>query len=331
MRVLEALLDVFRNPQFYSISLTASTPLIFASLGGVFSEITGVVNIALEGIMLMGAFVSTAFTYYTGDPWIGILMAMVVGMGVAWLHAWASIKWWGDQIVSGTAIILMAQGITGFLMKPVFGQVGQTDLEKFKMVKHITREINPIIKPIKLPIPEKTFLGQAIGTISPLVILAFVSVFIGWFIIYKTTLGLRMRSVGENPEAADTLGVNVYGIRYFGVMMSGVFASIGGAFLSVGDTGIFKELMTGGRGFIALAAMILGNWNPIGAMLASILFGASEAFANQLQSSKLIEVSSSVKPLFNMVPFVVTLIVISGFIGKTRPPSADGVPYKKTD
>ena len=331
MRVMEAILDVFRNPQFYSITLTASTPLIFASLGGVFSEVTGVVNIALEGIMLMGAFVSTAFAYYTGDPWIGVLMAMVVGVGIAWLHAWASIKWWGDQIVSGTAIILIAQGITGFLMKPVFGQVGQTDLEKFKMIKHITKEINPIIRPIKLPFPENSFLGQAFGTISPLVILAFVSVFIGWFIIYKTTLGLRMRSVGENPEAADTLGVNVYRIRYFGVLMSGVFASIGGAFLSVGDTGIFKELMTGGRGFIALAAMILGNWNPIGAMFASILFGASEAFANQLQSSKLIEVSSSVKPLFNMVPFIVTLIVIGGFIGKTRPPAADGIPYKKSE
>ncbi len=331
MKVLEAILSVFTNPQFYKITLTASTPLIFASLGGVFSEITGVVNIALEGIMLMGAFTSTAFAYYTGNPWIGVLMAIIVGMGMAWLHAWASIKWYGNQIVLGAALILMAQGITGFLMEPVFGQVGQTDLEKFKMIKHITKEINPIIRPIKLPFPEDSFLGQAIGSISPLVILAFVSVFVGWFIIYKTTLGLRMRSVGENPEAADTLGVNVYGIRYFGVIMSGVFASLGGAFLSVGDTGIFKELMTGGRGFIALAAMILGNWNPVGAMLASLLFGASEAFANQLQSSKLIEVPSSVKPLFNMVPFIVTLIVISGFIGRTRPPAADGIPYEKAE
>ncbi len=319
MKILQAILAIFVNPQFYKIALTASTPLIYASLGGVYSEITGVVNIALEGIMLLGAFVSVVFTHYTGNPWIGVLMAIVAGMGMAWLHAWASIKWLGNQIVLGAALILMAQGITGFLMVPIFGQPGQTDF-----VGKIADVKIPLLKDIP-------FLGQIIGEISPLVLLAFLSVFITWFIIYKTTLGLRMRSVGENPEAADTLGINVYGIRYFGVVMSGVMASIGGAFLSVGETGNFKELMTGGRGFIALAAMILGNWNPIGAMLASLLFGASEAFANQLQSSKYIEVPAAVKPLFNMVPFIVTLIVISGFIGRTRPPAADGIPYEKAE
>ncbi len=319
MKVLEALLSIFINPQFYKIALTASTPLIFASLGGVFSEITGVTNIALEGIMLLGAFTSIVFTFYTGSAWFGILMAVLVGIGFSWLHAWASIKWLGNQIVVGTALILIAQGITGFLMKPIFGRPGQTDF---------IGRINDISIPGLRNVP---FLGEAIGEINPLVIIAFVSVFVSWFIIYKTTLGLRMRSVGENPEAADTLGINVYKIRYFGVLMSGVLASLGGAFLSVGETGNFKELMSGGRGFIALAAMILGNWNPIGAMLASLLFGASEAYANLLQSSKLIEVPASVKPLFNMVPFIVTLIVISGFIGKTRPPAADGVPYEKAE
>ncbi|MCD6450656.1 MAG: ABC transporter permease [Thermotogaceae bacterium] len=319
MKLIEALLSIFINPQFYKIALTASTPLIFASLGGVFSEITGVVNIALEGIMLLGAFTSIVFTFYTGSAWFGILMAVLVGIGFAWLHAWASIRWLGNQIVVGTALILMAQGITGFLMKPIFGRPGQTDF---------VGRINDISIPGLKDVP---FLGKAIGEINPLVIIAFASVFVAWFIIYKTTLGLRMRSVGENPEAADTLGINVYKIRYFGVLMSGVLASLGGAFLSVGETGSFKELMSGGRGFIALAAMILGNWNPVGAMLASILFGASEAYANLLQSSKLIEVPASVKPLFNMVPFIVTLIVISGFIGKTRPPAADGVPYEKAE
>jgi len=319
MKVLEALLSIFINPQFYKIALTASTPLIFASLGGVFSEITGVTNIALEGIMLLGAFTSIVFTFYTGSAWFGILMAVLVGIGFSWLHAWASIKWLGNQIVVGTALILIAQGITGFLMKPIFGRPGQTDF---------IGRINDISIPGLKNVP---FLGEAIGEINPLVIIAFVSVFVSWFIIYKTTLGLRMRSVGENPEAADTLGINVYKIRYFGVLMSGVLASLGGAFLSVGETGNFKELMSGGRGFIALAAMILGNWNPIGAMLASLLFGASEAYANLLQSSKLIEVPASVKPLFNMVPFIVTLIVISGFIGKTRPPAADGIPYEKSE
>ena len=319
MRFIEALLDIFTNPQFYKITLTASTPLIFASLGGVFSETTGVVNIALEGIMLMGAFFSVVFTQITGSPWLGVFLAIPIGMGMAWLHAWASIKWCGNQIVSGAALILIAQGVTGFLMEPIFGQPGQTDF------------VGKIAE-IKIPgLCKVPFLGQAIGQINPLVIVAFASVFATWFLLYKTTLGLRMRAVGENPEAADTLGINVYGIRYFGVIMSGVMASLGGSFLSVGEVGNFRELMTGGRGFIALAAMILGNWNPIGAMWASLLFGVSEAMANQLQSSPILHVPATTKPLFNMFPFIVTLVVVAGLIGKTRPPAADGIPYEKSE
>jgi len=317
LRWVQAIFDILTNPQFYKITLTASTPFIFASLGGVFSEITGVVNIALEGIMLMGAFTSIVFTFYFGSPWLGVLVAIVVGLGMAWLHAWASIKWYGNQIVTGTALILLAQGVTGFLMEPIFGRPGQTDL---------IGKIEEIHVPVISDIP---FIGKVIGELNPLVYIAFGSVLFSWFLIYKTVLGLRMRSVGENPEAADTLGVNVYGIRYFGVLMSGVLASLGGAFLSVGELGQFKELMTGGRGFIALAAMILGNWNPVGAMLASLLFGAAEAMNNQLQSSPILHVSASTKPLFNMLPFIVTLIVVSGFIGRTRPPAADGIPYIK--
>jgi len=317
MRFLMALYEIFTNPQFYKLTLTAATPFIFASLGGVYSEVTGVVNIALEGIMLMGAFFSIVFTFALGSPWIGVAAAIVIGLGMAWLHGWASIKWCGNQIVSGTALILLAQGITGFLMEPIFGQPGQTD---------IVGRIPEIRIPGLANIP---FIGDAIGTLSPLIYIAFGSVALTWFIIFKTKLGLRMRAVGENPEAADTLGVNVHMVRYFGVLMSGVMAALGGAFLSVGEVGNFRELMTGGRGFIALAAMILGNWNPVGAMWASLLFGFSEAFANQLQSSPLLHVSSNVKPLFNMFPFVVTLVVVAGFIGRTRPPAADGVPYEK--
>lgn len=317
MNWIVSIFNIFTNPLFYKITLTAATPLIFASLGGVFSEITGVVNIALEGIMLLGAFVSIVFTYFTGSPWIGILMAMLAGLGMAWLHAWASIKWYGNQIVSGTALILFAQGLTGFLMVPIFGKPGQTDF--IGRIKDITI---PFLKDIP-------FIGKIIGELNPLVYLAMTLVIFSWWLLYKTTLGLRMRAVGENPEAADTLGINVYRIRYFGVLMSGVLASLGGAFLSVGELGQFKELMTGGRGFIALAAMILGNWNPIGALWACLLFGAAEAMNNQLQSSPLLQISASTKPLFNMLPFVVTLIVVSGFIGKTRAPASDGVPYVK--
>ena len=314
---LKALFNIFINPLFYKITLTAATPLIFASLGGVFSEITGVVNIALEGIMLLSAFVSIVFTFITGNPWIGVLMAMVTGLGMAWLHAWASIKWYGNQIVSGTALILLAQGITGFLMEPIFKKPGQTDF-----IGKVGELKIDFLK--KIP-----FVGDIFGEISPFVYIAFGLVLFSWILIYKTTLGLRMRSVGENPEAADTLGVNVYRIRYFGVLMSGILASLGGSFLSVGELGQFKELMTGGRGFIALAAMILGNWNPVGAMWACLLFGAAEAMNNQRQSSEILHISASTKPLFNMLPFIVTLVVVSGFIGRTRPPAADGIPYIK--
>jgi len=312
-----SILNIFTNPLFYKITLTAATPFIFAALGGVFSEITGVVNIALEGIMLVGAFVSIVFTYLTGSPWIGVLMAILSGLGMAWLHAWASIRWYGNQIVSGTALILLAQGLTGFLMEPIFGKPGQTDF--------IGR-----IKDLNIPFVKKIpFIGEILGELNPLVFIAIALVIFSWWFLYKTAIGLRMRAVGENPEAADTLGINVYKIRYFGVLMSGILASLGGAFLSVGELGQFKELMTGGRGFIALAAMILGNWNPIGAFWACLLFGAAEAMNNQLQSSPMLQISASTKPLFNMLPFIVTIVVVSGFIGKTRAPAADGVPYIK--
>lgn len=317
MNWLEAILEILVNPLFYKMTLLSATPLIFGALGGTFSESTGVVNIALEGIMLMGAFVSIVFTYLTGNPWLGVLMAVIVGIGFTWFHAWASIRWSANQIVSATALIIIAEGVTAFLMMPIFGQEGRTDI--------IGRVPN-----IKIEFMESIpFFGDIFGDLSAFVYIALLAVLLSWILFYRTPLGLRMRAVGENPEAADTLGINVYGIRYFGVLMSGVLASLGGAFLSVGELGSFGENMTHGRGFIALAAMILGNWNPAGALGAALLFGAAEALNLQLQSSTAVTVSNTIKPLFNMLPFVVTLIVVGGFIGKTRAPAASGEPYEK--
>jgi simple sugar transport system permease protein len=317
MNWLEAILEILVNPLFYKMTLLSATPLIFGALGGTFSESTGVVNIALEGIMLMGAFTSIVFTYITGNAWIGVLMAVIIGIGFTWFHAWASIRWSANQIVSATALIIIAEGVTAFLMMPIFGQEGRTDI--------IGRVPN-----IKLGFMESIpFFGEIFGDLSAFVYIALLAVLISWILFYRTPLGLRMRAVGENPEAADTLGINVYGIRYFGVLMSGVLASLGGAFLSVGELGSFGENMTHGRGFIALAAMILGNWNPVGALGAALLFGAAEALNLQLQSSTAVTVSNAIKPLFNMLPFVVTLVVVGGFIGKTRAPAASGEPYEK--
>lgn len=317
MSWVEAIFAILVNPLFYKLTLLSATPLIFGALGGTFSEITGVTNIALEGIMLMGAFTSIVFTYLTGLPWVGVLMAVVIGVGFTWLHAWASIRWAANQIVSATALIIIATGMTSFLMEPIFGHQGQTDF--------IGRVSNVEIGFIeKIP-----FIGDIFGSLSAFTYIAILAVIFTWILLYRTPLGLRMRAVGENPEAADTLGINVFKTRYFGVLMSGALASLGGAFLSVGELGRFVENMTHGRGFIALAAMILGNWNPVGALWACLLFGAAEAMNLQLQSSTIVSVSATIKPLFNMLPFIVTLIVVGGLIGKSRAPAADGEPYEK--
>ncbi|BBJ27340.1 ABC transporter permease [Athalassotoga saccharophila] len=314
---IQAILNVFTNPTFYKSTLTQSTPLILAAMGGVFSETTGVTNIALEGIMLMGAFGGVMGSYFTGNPWYGLALGTFFGLAMAALHAWASIKYGADQIISGTALILLAQGITGFALVELFGQPGSTDL---------VRSIPLVDLGSFKDVP---FFGPIFGNLSPFVYMAFASVIFGWILIYKTKLGLRMRSVGNNPEAADTLGINVYNVRYFGVIMSGLFAALGGAYLSIGELGQFTTNMTNGRGFIALAAMIIGNWNPVGAMSASLLFGAATAFNNQLQSQSILNLSTNTQYIFGMIPYIITLIVVAGFIGKSRAPSADGIPYIK--
>jgi len=317
MNWLKAFLETFANPVFYKVTLTSATPLLFAALGGLYSEKTGVTNIALEGIMLMGAFSGIVGTAIFGSPWIGLILAIISGLGIAALHAVASINFSANQIVSATALILLSQGISGFLLEPIFGQPGSTDI--FNKIPNVTLSF----------LGKDSFLYKMLGTLSPLVYLAFIMVLFSWYLIYKTKLGLRMRAVGENPEAADTLGVNVYKIRWFGVLMSGFLASLGGAYLSIGELGQFSENMTGGKGFIALAAMILGNWTPKGAMFACLLFGAAQALNEQLQSNSTLAISSTTKPLFNLIPFVITLIVVGGFVGKTRAPAADGIAYEK--
>jgi len=271
MNVFQAVIYSFSTPIFYKLMLMSATPLIFAALGGVYSEVTGVTNIALEGIMKMGAFTAVVFTFYTGNPWLGLLGAIVSGLMLAWLHAYVSIRWSADQIVSATALILIATGLSAFLMEPIFGHSGQTDFVA------------------KIPKVKLTF----------------------------------MKDVPFFGQIFD----NVFKIRYFGVLMSGVLAAFAGAYLSIGELGQFQENMPSGKGFIALAAMILGNWNPVGAMWAALLFGASDALNVQLQS--ILDIPPEMKALLNLLPFVITIVVVSGFVGKTRAPAADGVPYEK--
>jgi ABC-type uncharacterized transport system permease subunit len=282
-------------------TIRLSTPLILAALGGLFSERSGVINIALEGMMLAGAFTAAAVTYAVGSPYVGLLAGMTAGMLIGAIHATACIRFKADQVVTGTAINILMFGLPAFLSGAFFLSSGSTpQLAKTQLLP-------------RLPI-----------------LIAFALVPLAWYVLYKTPFGLRLRSVGENPEAADAAGVPVARMRYAGVLLSGVLAGIGGAYLSISQSSLFTRNMTSGRGFIALAALIFGKWRPFQTLLACLLFGFTEAVSNQMQGVVKLPSGADVPVQFvNMVPYVLTIIVLAGFIGSSRPPRALGIPYQK--
>ena len=292
--------------EIFTISLIWSTirlttPLILAALGGMFSERSGVINIALEGMMLAGAFTAAAVTHAVGSPFVGLLAGMGAGMLIAAIHALACIRYRADQVVTGTAINILMIGVPGFLSGAFFLSSGSTP-----------------------QIPKEQLIPW-----TPIVI-AFALVPITWYVLYKTPFGLRLRSVGENPEAADAAGVRVARMRYAGVLLSGILAGIGGAYLSIGQSSLFTRNMTSGRGFIALAALIFGKWRPVQTMLACLLFGLTEAITIQMQGVVKLPSGEDIPVQFiHMVPYVLTIIVLAGFIGSSRPPKALGIPYQK--
>lgn len=282
-------------------TIRLSTPLILAALGGMFSERSGVINIALEGMMLAGAFTAAAVTFAVGNPYIGLVAGMGAGLVIAAIHAVACIRYRADQVVTGTAINILMIGIPGFLSGAFFLSSGSTP-----------------------QIPKEHLIP---GT--PIWI-AFALVPIAWYVLYKTPFGLRLRSVGENPEAADAAGVAVAKMRYAGVLLSGVLAGLGGAYLSIGQSSLFTRNMTSGRGFIALAALIFGKWRPVQTMLACLLFGFTEAVTIQMQGVVKLPSGEDIPIQFiQMVPYVLTIVVLAGFIGSSRPPRALGIPYQK--
>jgi len=282
-------------------TIRLSTPLILAALGGLFSERSGVINIALEGLMLAGAFTAAAVTYAVGDPYVGLLAGMMAGVLIAAIHAVACIAYKADQVVTGTAINILMIGMPAFLSGAFFLSSGSTP-----------------------QIPKEHLIPWI-----PIVI-AFALVPISWYVLYKTPFGLRLRSVGENPEAADAAGVKVARMRYAGVLLSGALAGIGGAYLSIGQSSLFTRNMTSGRGFIALAALIFGKWRPVQTLLACLLFGFTEAISIQMQGVVKLPSGDDIPVQFiQMVPYVLTIIVLAGFIGSSRPPRALGIPYEK--
>lgn len=294
-------------------TLRIATPLIFTALGGMFSERSGVVNIGLEGMMTIGAFFAVWGTFISGNPLVGILFAIIAGGVLALVHAVLSINLKADQVISGTAINLFASALASFLIFILFGKGGQTDV-----VSTLPYKLPEFIK--KIPI-----LGDILSGLNWFVIMAIILVFVAHFVLYKTSIGLRIRAVGEHPKAADTLGINVYTVRYACVVLSGMLAGLGGAALSIGITPIYREGMVSGRGFIALAAVIFGNWTPIGSFGACLLFAFGESFQILAQGFGW----SLPSEVFTVIPYVLTMLALAGFVGKTSAPAASGEAYEK--
>jgi general nucleoside transport system permease protein len=296
--------------------LRYATPLAFASLGGLFSERSGVVNIGLEGMMLTGAFFAIWGADITDSWQLGLAIAIVAGGMMALLHAFFSITLRADQIVGGTAINFIALGLTTYLLIKIYGDEGtSTDIQTIPNVHLGFLDGIPGIG---------SFLEDVFGRLNLMIWVAIALVVVTSIVVFRTPVGLRIRSVGEHPRAADTVGINVYAIRYGAVTLSGMLAAAGGAYLSLGFVGSFEDNMTAGRGFIALAALIFGNWRPYGAAIACLLFGFSSALAKALQ-----EYSLSVSVLFEALPYVLTLVAVAGVIGRSVPPASVGRPYVK--
>jgi general nucleoside transport system permease protein len=298
-------------------TLRYATPLTFAAIGGMFSERSGVVNIGLEGMMLMGAFFAILAADKLNSWWAGLAAALVAGGLTALIHAFVSISLRADQIVSGTAINFLALGVTGYFFIDVYGDQG-TPGEGIPRIPDVNIDFLGSIPVVG------TFLEDVFGHLNLMVWLSFVLIVVSYFVMFRSPIGLRLRSVGEHPRAADTVGISVYATRYAAVVVSGMLAALGGAYLSIGFLGSFNENMTAGRGFIALAALIFGNWRPFGAFGAALLFGFSSALAQRLPAY-----SDSGAVLFQALPYVLTLIAVAGVIGRSIPPAAIGRPYVK--
>jgi simple sugar transport system permease protein len=299
-----------------------ATPLTFAALGGMFSERSGVVNIALEGMMLMGAFFGAWGADKTGSWLGGVAIGAASGALLAFIYAIFAIHLRADQIVGGTGINFLALGITGYLYNDIYGNKGTPD--NLPAVPDVHLNFLSSIPPTSLG----NFLFEAFGSLNLMIWVSLILLPVSYFALFKTARGLRVRSVGEHPRAADTVGISVYGTRYAAVTLSGLLAALGGVFLSIGYVNAFTENMTAGRGFIALAALIFGGWRPFGAFAACLLFGFSSALAQRLPDLSASE-SAAWPVLFQALPYVLTLIAVAGIIGRSIPPAADGQPYEK--
>jgi general nucleoside transport system permease protein len=304
--------DVVTWSALIAATLRYATPLIFGALGGIVCERSGVINVGIEGMMLMGAFFGIFGADLTDSWFLGLLIGMAAGGVLALVHAFFSINLRADQVVSGIALNFLALGVTGYIFLDHYGDQG-------------TPDNIPRVPDISIPgVKNLSFFGDAIGKTNTLTWLALIGVVGLTIFLFRTPRGLRLRSVGEHPRAAETVGISVPRTRYIAVVASGMLAAMGGAYLSIAFVGSFNQGMTAGRGFIALAAVIFGKWRPGGALGAALLFGFSTALAQRLPTF-----SESGAVLFQALPYVLTLIAVAGVIGRSRPPAAVGQPYVK--
>lgn len=297
----------------FQTTLYRAVPITFGALSGVLCERSGVVNIAIEGMLLSGAFVAAVVSSATGNNWLGVIGAVTTGALLAAVLALLSIRYRVNQIIAGVVINIFAVGITSFLSTRVLQQNQQLNTPP---------RFDPIVVPVLSDIP---IVGPVFFSGNFFAYALFALVVVIHFALFYTRYGLRVRSVGEHPRAADTVGINVQFTRYRNVILGGMVAGLGGAYFTVGSTGTFEREMTGGRGFIGLAAMIFGGWTPIGSFLAGLVFG----FADALQSRLSILGSPVPSEFLLMVPYIVTIVVVAGLIGRVRMPAADGTPYVK--
>ncbi len=300
-----------------STTLMYATPLIFAALGGVFSENAGIVNIGIEGMMTIGAFAGAAAGVLTGNPWLAFIIGGLAGGLFALIHALATVTFNADHTISGVAINLLAPGIALFGAKVLFD--GATMTPSIPMENKIPRPLNGVF--------EQGSMLDTIFNSYATVYLAFALVFVAWYVLYKTKLGLRIRAVGEHPGAADTLGINVTKVRYTAVIISGILAGLGGASMSLAIVSAFRPTLISGHGYIAIAAVIFGKWRPQWAAAACLLFGFSTALSVYFGNPELpFRINEN---LLSMIPYVVTLVVLVLFVKKSKAPAALGTSYVK--
>ncbi|HOV63084.1 MAG TPA: ABC transporter permease [Spirochaetia bacterium] len=307
------MIDFISNLLIATVRL--STPITLAAIGATICERSGVVNIAMEGIMIVGAFFATLVTFVTGSPWLGILGGVISGGLFSLIHAVATVSLHLDHTVSGAVLNILAFGIARYFMVMVFGHPGTTDPIPHSLVEY--QYAIPLLSKIPL-------IGEALFNQTPIVYMSFILVILFSLFLNRTKTGLHIRAAGEHPLALETIGVSVYRMRYLGVLISGFASGLAGAYLSIENNVSFTEGMTNGKGFIALAAMISGGWTPVGAFLASLFFGFADALQVRFQVMKLVQVPSE---LFIIFPYVATVAAVAGFVRKSRAPKADGVDF----